>query len=86
MLGFNLMWLTILPATYAMLRAIVLSSADVRRSDAAGVKGPAVSVGGRGVWAFALGLMATRHWHWIGIRHSKFGGLTQLFACRGIEE
>ncbi|MBL8876791.1 MAG: UbiA prenyltransferase family protein [Phycisphaerae bacterium] len=67
MLGFNLMWLTVLPATYAMLRAIVLLERGTfdDPTELASKDRP-FQVGAVVFGLMTLGLMAGRHWHWIG--------------------
>lgn len=67
MLGFNLMWLTILPATYAMLRAIVLLERGTYDDPTQlASKDRPFQLGAVVFGLLTLGLMAARHWHWIG--------------------
>jgi len=67
MLGFNLMWLTILPATYAMLRAIVLLERGTYDDPTLlASKDRPFQLGAIVFGLMTIGLMAGRHWHWIG--------------------
>jgi len=67
MLGFNLMWLTILPATYAMLRAIVLLERGTYDDPTLlASKDRPFQLGAVVFGAMTLGLMVARHLHWIG--------------------
>ncbi|MGH7243305.1 MAG: UbiA prenyltransferase family protein [Phycisphaerales bacterium] len=67
-LGFNLMWLTILPATYAMLRAIVLLERGTYDDPTQlASKDRPFQLAALTFGLFTLALMAARHWQWIGI-------------------
>lgn len=67
MLGFNLMWLTVLPATYAMLRAIVLLERGTYDDPTLlASKDRPFQLGAVVFGLMTLGLMAARHWQWIG--------------------
>lgn len=67
MLGFNLMWLTVLPATYAMLRAIVLLERGTYDDPTQlASKDRPFQLGAVVFGVMTLGLMAARHWQWIG--------------------
>lgn len=67
MLGFNLLWLTVLPATYAMLRAIVLLERGTYDDPTLlASKDRPFQVGAAVFGLMTLGLMLARHWHWIG--------------------
>lgn len=69
MLGFNLMWLTVLPATYAMLRAIVLLERGTYDDPTLlASKDRPFQIGALFFGLMTLGLMAGRHWHWIGVQ------------------
>lgn len=66
-LGFNLLWLTVLPATYAMLRAIVLLERGTYDDPTLlASKDRPFQVGAAVFGLMTLGLMMARHWHWIG--------------------
>lgn len=67
-LGFNLLWLTVLPATYAMLRAIVLLERGTYDDPTLlASKDRPFQAGAVVFGLLTLGLMVARHWHWIGV-------------------
>lgn len=68
MLGFNLMWLTILPATYAMLRSIVLLERGTYDDPTLlASKDRPFQIAAIAFGAMTLGLMAARHAGWVGV-------------------
>lgn len=68
MLGFNLLWLTILPATYAMLRAIVLLERGTYDDPTLlASKDRPFQLGCVAFGLITLALMAARQWHAIGV-------------------
>ncbi|MBX3387832.1 MAG: UbiA prenyltransferase family protein [Phycisphaeraceae bacterium] len=68
MLGFNLLWLTVLPATYAMLRAIVLLERGTYDDPTLlASKDRPFQLGAAVFGLMTLGLMLARHWHWVGM-------------------
>lgn len=68
MLGFNLMWLTVLPATYGMLRAIVLLERGTYDDPTLlASKDRPFQIGAVVFGVMTLALMVARGWHWVGV-------------------